>query len=403
MTPIAPQRHARPVTRRRRGPGTWILTLSVAAVLFAVSAAMLTAPGSSRAGSSDPAAAASSAGASTSSDPSASTLPSAALAAAGLASPPPPAPAAAPAAVAAAIPAGPFAHGLLIADRGNGRILAVDNSGHIFWKFPVKGSLPGGMPFAADDAFVAPDGKTIVANDEYHQVIYRIDIATRRVIWQYGHFGVPGSGVGYLHNPDDAYPLANGDIVVADIVNCRILEIAPDKHIVRTLGQTGVCRDNAPRTYGDPNGDTPLPDGGLLITEIHGSRVVRLSPTGSVVFDIHVPVAYPSDAQLDSHGNVILVDYSTPGAVVAVTQQGHVLWRLAPTAGRARMDHPSLGTPLPNGDIVINDDARDRIIVLDPSTGKVVWQYGHTDTPGTAPGYLSDPDGNQPIPANAVF
>ena len=382
----------------------------MAAAAFAVSAAMLTAPGGAPAGSSDPAAAVlgaasavSSPVASASIDSSVSVVPSAAVAAAGLASPAPIASAAAPGAVSTGASTGPFPYGLLIADRGNGRILAVNNAGKVFWQFPVKGSLPGGLPFAADDAFVAPDGKTIVANDEYHQVIYRIDIKTRKVIWQYGHFNVPGSGYGYLHNPDDAYPLANGDIVVADIVNCRILEIAPDKHIVRTIGQTGVCRVNAPVSYGDPNGDTPLPDGGLLITEIYGSRVVRLSPTGKVIFDIHVPAAYPSDAQLDAHGDVILVDYSNPGAVMAVTPQGRVLWRLAPTTGRARMDHPSLGTPLPNGDIVINDDARDRIIVLDPATGKIVWQYGHTDTPGTAAGYLSDPDGNEPIPANALF
>lgn len=398
MTSYAPQRNARPTTARRRGPGIWILSLSVAVVVLAVGAAVLTAPGGS--GSSAAAAVASASAAS--GDPSASGAPASA-AAIGAASPAPSASATASAPAGAAAAAGPFPHGLLIADRGNGRILAVDNAGHIFWQFPVKGSLPGGLPFAADDAFVSPDGKTIVANDEYHQVIYRIDIKTRKVIWQYGHFNVPGSGIGYLHNPDDAYPLANGDIVVADIVNCRILEIAPDKHIVRMIGQTGVCRVNAPTSYGDPNGDTPLPDGGLLITEIYGSRVVRLSPTGKVLFDIHVPAAYPSDAQLDANGNVILVDYSSPGAVMAVTPQGRVLWRLAPTSGRARMDHPSLGTPLPNGDIVINDDARDRIIVLDPSTGKIVWQYGHTDKPGTAPGYLSDPDGNEPIPANAVF
>jgi outer membrane protein assembly factor BamB len=300
-------------------------------------------------------------------------------------------------------PKGPFANGLLIADRGSGRIIAVNNAGRIFWRFPVKGSVPGNVPFAADDAFVAPDGKTIVANDEYHQVIYRIDIKTRKVVWQYGHFNVPGSGDGYLHNPDDAYPLANGNIVVADIVNCRILEIAPSKRVVRTLGVTGLCRDNAPHTYGDPNGDTPLPDGGLLITEITGSRVVRLSPTGKVLFDFHVPVAYPSDAQLDSAGHVIVVDYSNPGSVVAMTQSGRLLWRWGPVSGRWRMDHPSLGTPLPNGDIVINDDARDRIIVVDPRTRKVVWQYGHTDQAGTATGFLSDPDGHEPIPANAVF
>ena len=398
MTQSIPQHHARPSQRRRSRSGLWLVSLAAAAAVFALAASLMTAPK----GPADGAAAAA-LGVAASVNPSATPPPAGASAAGDPASPASPASPVAPAPAAAAVAAGPFAHGLLIADRGNGRILAVNNAGHIFWKFPVAGSLPGNVPFAADDAFIAPDGKTIVANDEYHQVIYRIDIKTRKVIWQYGHFGVPGAGNGYLHNPDDAYPLANGDIVVADIVNCRILQIAPDKHIVRKLGQTGVCRDRAPATYGDPNGDTPLPDGGLLITEIYGSRVVRLSPAGKVIFDIRVPVAYPSDAQLDSHGNVIVVDYSNPGAVVAVTPQGRLLWRWAPATGPSRMDHPSLGTPLPNGDIVINDDARDRIIVLNPTTRRIVWQYGHTSVPGTAAGYLSDPDGNEPIPANAVF
>ena len=41
--------------------------------------------------------------------------------------------------------------------------------------------------------------------------------------------------------------------------------------------------------------------------------------------------------------------------------------------------------------------------MVNPHTGKIVWQYGHTDRAGTAAGYLSDPDGHQPIPANAAF
>ena len=392
MSSSVPHRHVRPVRPpQRRRLGLWILALvALAAVLTAAGATMFAFQGTAPSGrdlGSPPSEASPLANGGT--GPAASVPGS-----------PDPGTSSSPGPLGGP---GPFAHGLLIADRGNGRILAVDNAGHVFWQFPARGSLPPGVKFAADDAFVAPDGQTIVANDEYNQVIYRIDIRTRKVIWQYGHYGVASGKLGYLHNPDDAYPLANGDIVVADIVNCRVLEIAPDKHIVSMRGQTGHCTDNAPMTYGDPNGDTPLPDGGLLITEIHGSRVVRLSPTGRVLFDIHVPVQYPSDAQFDSQGNVIVVDYSTPGAVVAVTPKGQLLWRYAPTSGPGRMDHPSLGTPLPNGDIVINDDARDRMIVLDPTTMKIVWQYGHTDASGTAPGYLSDPDGHQPIPANAAF
>jgi outer membrane protein assembly factor BamB len=300
-------------------------------------------------------------------------------------------------------PGSPFPHGLLIADRGNGRLIILSPTGQIVWRFPVAGSFARPTPFNADDAFFSPDGRTITANDEGRHVIYRIDVATRKVIWSYGHLGVKGSRPGYLNTPDDAYGLANGDIVVADINNCRILQIAPDHSIARQWGRTGVCVDNAPLTYGYPNGDTPLPDGGLLVTEIHGSRVVRLAANGSVMWDIHVPIGYPSDAQLDANGDVIVAGFTDPGAVVAVTITGRLLWRYGPTSGPGRLNHPSLAMPLPGGLVSINDDDRNRMIVLDPKTLTIVWQYGATDVAGSGPNRLSDPDGHEPVPANVVI
>ncbi len=296
-------------------------------------------------------------------------------------------------------PAGRFGLGLLIADRGNGRLLIVDAAHQILWRFPGSASLPGGQRFSADDAFLAPDGRTLVANDEAHQVIDRIDIVTRRVIWQYGHYDQAGSAPGYLDTPDDAYPLANGDITVADIRNCRVLEINPAKRIVHQWGRSGQCTHRPPVSFNNPNGDTPLPGGGLLITEIGGSRVVRLDAIGRVVFDIHVPAAYPSDAQLDPSGNVLVVDYSNPGAVLKVSPRGKVLWRYGPTAGAGRLDHPSLAITLPDGTIAVNDDYRARVVVIDPQTKTIVWQYGHTGIGGTANGSLFDPDGLDLIPA----
>jgi outer membrane protein assembly factor BamB len=297
---------------------------------------------------------------------------------------------------------GPFTGDLLIADRQNGRIIIVDAAGAIRWRFPVAGSLRPGQGFAADDAFLAPDGKTIVANEEGHQVIVRIDIATRLIVWQYGRYNVAGSGPGELHTPDDAYPLANGDVIVADIFNCRVLEISPAKRIVRQWGRTAACTDRAPQTYGKPNGDTPLADGGLLITEIRGSRVVRLDAAGHVVFDIHVPTAYPSDAHLDSSGNILVVDYSNPGAIVRLDRHGHVLWRYAPRSGPGRLDHPSLAIDLTNGLVAVNDDFRHRVLVIDPNTNRIVWQYGHNDRHGRANGYLFTPDGIDEIPPAVV-
>ena len=63
---------------------------------------------------------------------------------------------------------------------------------------------------------------------------------------------------------------------------------------------------------------------------------------------------------------------------------------------------PSLAERLPNGLIMVNDDYRNRVVVIDPRDDTIVWQYGLTDTSGTAPGLLSIPDGFDLLLANGT-
>ena len=58
------------------------------------------------------------------------------------------------------------------------------------------------------------------------------------------------------------------------------------------------------------------------------------------------------------------------------------------------LDHPSLARELPDtGDIIVADDLRERVVVIDRKTKDFIWQYGATDRKGHAPGYLNYPDG----------
>lgn len=58
------------------------------------------------------------------------------------------------------------------------------------------------------------------------------------------------------------------------------------------------------------------------------------------------------------------------------------------------LDHPSLARELPGtGDVIVADDLRERIVVVDRNTKDIIWQYGVTDGKGHAPGYLNYPDG----------
>ena len=41
--------------------------------------------------------------------------------------------------------------------------------------------------------------------------------------------------------------------------------------------------------------------------------------------------------------------------------------------------------------------------MIDPITHRIVWQYGYTGRPGSAPGYLDDPDGVDLTPPNSML
>jgi hypothetical protein len=289
---------------------------------------------------------------------------------------------------------------MLIADRGNSRLLIVTPDKQIIWQMEIGTAGPSGASsLGADDAFLTPDKKHIIINEEDNHVIAIIDIATKKIIWSYGHAGQRGSKEGYLNTPDDAFLLPDGNVTVADIKNHRILFISPDGKIIHQYGTTGVRKHNPPQFLAAPNGGFPLPDGGVMITEIGGSWADRLDKDGKLVYSVHFKdIAYPSDAQLLDDGTILTVDYSTPGKVEKVKPDGTVVAKYAPKSGPGMLAKPSLAIPLPNGNIAVNDDYNHRVVILDPDLKKIVWQYGKDKIPGTDPGYLNTPDGMDFIP-----
>jgi hypothetical protein len=292
--------------------------------------------------------------------------------------------------------------GILIADRGNDRILLVNQAGTQLWLFPTVHDQRRGLRLNFnDDAFVGFGGTTIISNEEEAHTIVAIDIRTHDRVHLFGTPGVRGSGAHLLNTPDDAYPLPDGSVVVADAYNCRVLWIR-NHQIVRQLGKDGVCQHDPPFSFGALNGDTPLPGGGLLLSEIPGHYVDEISPTGGLVWSVAAPVRYPSDPQPLPGGRVLLADYSDPGQVIVMNHLGRILWRYGPASGEGALNHPSLALPLPGGLIAINDDYRDRVVVVSMRTHQIVWQYGHTDAPGSSPGYLRTPDGMDFVPLNAA-
>ncbi len=283
---------------------------------------------------------------------------------------------------------------LLVADRGNNRLLLLNDQDQVVWTYPsaYAAAPPGGFYFP-DDAFFAKHGTEIISNQEENETIVIIGFPSGKLLWQYGHPLQPGTAAGYLHEPDDAYLLKNGQITVADAQACRVLVINPDQTVATQIGTDNVCEHDPPNYIGSPNGDTPLANGDLLVSEITGSWVSEWTTTGHLVWTVQLPIHYPSDPQQIGPDLYLISDYYLPGGILEFNRAGQILYHYAPASGQGELNQPSLTELLPSGVFMTNDDYNDRMVAIDPTTQALVWQYGVTGVAGTAPGMLNTPDG----------
>jgi DNA-binding beta-propeller fold protein YncE len=288
----------------------------------------------------------------------------------------------------------PLPYPIVIADRRNNRLIEVTPDQRIVWEFPSPDLK---IYRGNEDVNFSPDGRQLAVSEEDNYDVHIVDYETRTLAWTYGVPDVKGSAPGLFNYPDDAHLLEDGAFITADIRNCRVLIIDPrTNQILTEWGQPGRCRHEPPRYLASPNGVTPLDNGDILVTEIRGAWISRITRAGEVVWSVQAPrVRYPSDAFPAGDGQVIVADFSRPGRVVIFDPATRgVTWEYEGTSPESRLDHPSLARELPGtGDVIVADDWRERVVVVDRKSKDIVWQYGVTDRKGHAPGYLNYPDG----------
>lgn len=305
--------------------------------------------------------------------------------------------------------ASPLPTNILIADGNANRIIEVNAKKQIVWQM-------NGLADPDDIQVYAP-GKLLV-NQENDNRVVAIDMATKSITWSYGHLGQPAQGApaahltgpGYINNPDDSFKLPNGDVLIDDANNQRVIVVNPSGQVVWQYGTIDpTTHIGVPGTIPGyligPNDDVPQPDGNLLITNVGNNAVVdshnvtEITPTGRTLWTMVLPTQYPSDALKMPNGSILVADWVSPGHIYLFGPAGHVRWNFTPT-GANQLNHPSSAQLLSNGDVLICDDHNDRMIVVQPTgptSGKIVWQYGQTGIAGTAPGQLADASGVIPV------
>ena len=195
---------------------------------------------------------------------------------------------------------------------------------------------------------------------------------------------------------------ATGHIVIADLGNCRVLFVGTKAHHpLRVLG-TGQCVHKPPTSFAGPDAAFPTIDGGLVVTERNPGWIDVLSKTDALVHQIRLSTfSMPYDANQDPHapGTLIVTDRTHPGTVEELdAATGKPTWTYSPKSGPGELNLPTLAKVLANGDVLVADSGNDRVIVIDPTTKKIVWQYGHTAKSGSSAGYLHTPDSVDLVP-----
>jgi len=295
----------------------------------------------------------------------------------------------------------PLPYPILIADRRNNRLIEIAPDKRIVWEMP---SPDLSYYRGNEDVNFSEDGKLLAVSEEDNFDVHIVDYEKRVVTWTYGVPDHRGSSPPLLNYPDDAHLLPDGKFLTADIRNCRVLIIDPKTSEIATQwGTPGKreknCRHAPPQFLGFPNGATPMDNGDILVSEIRDAWLSRITREGKVVWSVKAPnIRYPSDAFPTVDGrHVIVADFFEPGRVVIFDPATRkVLWQYDGDKSRPEtmLDHPSIARELPDTlDILIVDDLRHRVIVVDRKSKEIIWQYGVIDTPGHTPGYLFYPDG----------
>jgi outer membrane protein assembly factor BamB len=288
---------------------------------------------------------------------------------------------------------------ILIADRNNSRILSVSPKGQVVWEHRTS---------APSDAYLSSTGHTAIVTQHTRARIFTLEIDPGIVSFIYGHDGKAGTASNYLHDPQTAQELSNGEIVVADLGNCRIVFLHLGHHVPANVlggGATNCVHHvlSEPYTFAHPDAAFPSfdGDGNLVVTELSPAWVDVFDRSMKLLDQIEVSEAgftQPYDANEYAPNDLIVVNRADPGMVEEFTAGGTALWRYDVTSGAGALNKPTLARVLPDGNVLVADSGNDRVVVIDHQTKKIIWQYGHTGKPGSTPGYLHTPDSVALVP-----
>jgi len=324
-------------------------------------------------------------------------------------------------------------HNTLIADQFNNRVIEVDRTGKIVWQFGLGpadfspasiigtndaqrvGELtlmagtgtPGGQPEAPN--CTSPNG----CPDNRVLLVDRFG----NIVWQYGQFGITGSGPNQLNVPVQNTWLPNRHVLITDQANERIIEVdVATKQIVWQYGTTGVA-GNGPNQLNNPNCAELLESGHVLVCDENNNRAFEVKRTpplgGEIVWqygsgdpNTNEPLSGVAFASRLENGHTLITD-SNHSRIVEIDQNKHVVWEYFTCSGagcnlpRGTGPLPTRAVRLKNGHTLISDQYNHRVIEVNHAKN-IVRTFGKLDAIGYNADSVASGGLNSPYDAKRI-
>ena len=267
----------------------------------------------------------------------------------------------------------------LIADQFNNRVIEVNAKGKIVWQFglgPADFSLasiigvndaqrvgeltlmagtgtPGGQPEAPNctNPSGCLDNRVLLVDREGN------------IVWQYGQFGVAGSGYDQLSTPVQNTWLPGGD-----------------------------DRDGDEEHFAE---DHRIPHGHVLITDQGNGRIIEVRVSDKQIVWEYDGLNNPNCAELLKNGHILICDENNNQALEVTHTTPSTVVHTYTIAGGMLFSGVAFASRLPNGHTLITDSNNNRIVETDEA-GDVFFQY----FTNTDPNSTLRPGG--PLPTRAV-
>ena len=276
-----------------------------------------------------------------------------------------------------ALAADPPAYKVLAADRGTGKLAIVNAKGEVEWEFANKHDV--------HDLHVLPNGNILTHTSPTTTV--EIEPKSKEIVWKYE--SKPKDGYKGRVEVHAFQRLANGDTMIAESGNTRIIEVSKDGEIVKVV----PLKVAAPNAHRDTRMVRKLASGNYLVCHEGEGAVKEYDGTGKVVWEYKLDLNNrkrsgghgPEGHGVELYGAVRLKDGNTLIAggnnnrVVEVTPKGEIVWQVdqkeLPGVTLAWVTTLQV---LPNGNVIIGNchgTNKNPQLIEVTREKKVVWTF----------------------------